>query len=113
MSKRRTFLRRTALSLAAGAGVCAAADMATAQIVLNGGTHNAHSAITDGGLNSRYWTDVESGNFIDFNSPTPFPGADNIVPFRSLNAAMSFLNGTDGNGVPEEIAAAQGLPILN
>ncbi len=61
MSKRRTFLRRTALSLAAGAGVCAAADVATAQIILNGGTHNAHSALTDGGLNARYWTNVESG----------------------------------------------------
>ncbi len=112
MSKRRTFLRRTALTLAAGAGVCAAADIANAQINLSGGTFNAHSTPTDGGLNARYWRDVPSGQVLAIGN-TPFVGANNVVPFRSLNSAMSYLNGTDGNSVPEEVdQVSQSLPIL-
>ena len=34
------------------------------------------------------------------------------MPYRSLNSAMSFLNGTDGNGVGEEMDPLQGAPYL-
>ncbi len=93
MSK-RVFLRRTALSLAASAGVFAATESVHAQIILNGNTLNAHSAVADGGLNARYWNFTTNNLYGNLNRPV-----NQFLPYENFDTSTRFLNGGDGYGL--------------
>jgi hypothetical protein len=107
MSK-RTFLRRTAFGLAAGAGVFAGANTTLAQINLNGGTFDAHSAVVDGGLNARYWSFTTNNLYGNLDRPV-----NQFLPYENFDTSTRFLNGADGLGAPAPLTPfVQALPVL-
>ncbi len=111
MSK-RSFLRKTALGFAATASVCVASDTALAQIDLNGGTFNAHGALSDGSLNARYWHQNLLSIFTGPVANPPPNNNNNFKPFTSFNSATQFLNGVDGNGINDRLAPGVAEPLL-
>jgi hypothetical protein len=106
MSK-RNFLRKTALTLVAGTGALVAGETVEAQINLNGGTFDAHSAIVDGGLNARYWNFTTNNLYGNLDRPV-----NQFLPFENFTTTTRFLNGGDGYGLQEPLPAAQAVQVL-
>ena len=93
MSMRKPLLF-TALLLAVGSGVLMGANTAQGQIILNGNTLNAHSAVVDGGLNARYWNFTTNNLYGNLNRPV-----NQFLPYENFDTSTRFLNGGDGYGL--------------